>query len=301
MSTSTWLEVALNGPWGRARQPNIPLTVDAIVAEGVACAEAGAAIVHVHAYDTQSGRQHDDWQTYARIIEGVRARVDAIVYPTIPFPGALGDASTMTGAERYGHTAELAKRGLLEWSVVDPGSCNIVGDEEVAGDAPGLLYVNPDEHIRAGMVLAANHGFHPGFAIYEPGFLRLGAAYEARYRDAPPAVYRFMFSDAYRFGFPPRVWALDAYLALLAECRPGAPWMVAGLRVDVSPLTAAVVARGGHVRVGLEDAPHGDARSNLDWVNAARVAIEGAGGALADAPTVRAALAQVDKGVPPVA
>ena len=46
-----WIEAALNGPWSRALQPGIPDTVDAIIAEGIACARAGAAIVHTHAYD----------------------------------------------------------------------------------------------------------------------------------------------------------------------------------------------------------------------------------------------------------
>ena len=46
-----WIEAALNGSWGRALQPGIPDTVETIIAEGVACARAGATIVHVHAYD----------------------------------------------------------------------------------------------------------------------------------------------------------------------------------------------------------------------------------------------------------
>jgi uncharacterized protein (DUF849 family) len=47
-----WIEAALNGAWTRARQPGIPDTVEAIIAEGVACARAGATIIHAHAYDT---------------------------------------------------------------------------------------------------------------------------------------------------------------------------------------------------------------------------------------------------------
>src|ERR1700727_2247177 len=46
-----WIEVALNGPWSRGRQPGIPDTVEAIIAEGIACAGPGAAIIHTHAYD----------------------------------------------------------------------------------------------------------------------------------------------------------------------------------------------------------------------------------------------------------
>ena len=40
-----WIEAALNGEWSRALQPGIPDTVEAIIAEGVACARAGADII----------------------------------------------------------------------------------------------------------------------------------------------------------------------------------------------------------------------------------------------------------------
>ncbi len=46
-----WIEVALNGAWSRKLQPRIPDTVEAIVADGIACARAGAAIVHTHPYE----------------------------------------------------------------------------------------------------------------------------------------------------------------------------------------------------------------------------------------------------------
>jgi uncharacterized protein (DUF849 family) len=99
-----------------------------------------------------------------------------------------------------------------------------------------------------------------------------------------------MFSDSLPFGFPPALYALDAYLKLLADEAPGAPWMIAGLSVDVLRLVPAAIQRRGHVRVGLEDAPLGSRQSNLDWVRAARRAIEAAGGQLASSAEVRAAL-----------
>src|SRR5262245_34461043 len=271
----TWLEVALNGSWGKAKQPRIPVSVREIVAEGIACAAEGAAIVHVHAYDEASGRQRDDAEIYARIIEGIRSRADCIVYPTIPF-GHAG----MPAAERFGAIEELGRRGLLEWAVVDPGSVNI--DESV--------YLNPADHVRHGLALASRFGFHPGYAIYEAGFLRLGAALARDARHLPQPVYRFMFSQSLLFGFPPEDYALEAYLRLLAAEAAAAPWMVAGLGVDIEPLVSLAVRRGGHVRVGLEDAPLGSSRSNLDWVRAGRDAIERAGGRIASAGEVRAAL-----------
>jgi uncharacterized protein (DUF849 family) len=99
-----------------------------------------------------------------------------------------------------------------------------------------------------------------------------------------------MFSSGYTFSFPPEDYALTAYLKLLDQVAPGAKWMVAGLQVDVLPMIARAVAEGGHVRVGLEDAPWGSEKSNVDWVREAAQRIENAGSTLATAEEVRAAL-----------
>jgi 3-keto-5-aminohexanoate cleavage enzyme len=136
-----WIEVALNGPWGRERQPGIPITIEEIVADGLSAADAGAAIIHVHAYDPATGRQHDQWETYARIIEGIRAKADVIVYPTIPLAGS--DYASANAQRRFAHTAELAKRGMLEWTVCDPGSCNFTRFDEIDDLSAGFVYQNP--------------------------------------------------------------------------------------------------------------------------------------------------------------
>jgi 3-keto-5-aminohexanoate cleavage enzyme len=275
-----WIEVALNGPWGRERQPRIPLTVGEIVTDGIACAEAGCAIVHVHAYDESSGRQRDDWETYARIIEGIRARIDAIVYPTIP----------LAGSSRFAHVEELARRGLIEWTVLDPGSVNFARFGAIAAHAEGFVYENTLGEISDGMRVVRQYGLHPGYAIYEPGFTRLGAALAAGPPRCATPIYRFMFSDEFAWGFPPRPAYLDVHRALLHETAPGAPWMVAGLGVDIRPLIPHAVARGGHVRVGLEDAPWGSQLSNVEWVREALAAVRSFGAEPASAADVRAAL-----------
>jgi uncharacterized protein (DUF849 family) len=286
-----WLEVALNGPWGRALQPKIPITVQEIVADGIACAREGAAIVHVHAYDLATGRQRDDAETYRRIIEGIREQQDVIVYPTLPIAGSPDAPGPMAAAARFRAVEELAERGLLEWAVVDPGSVNFAHYGWLAAGEPGFVYLNPESHVRHGLELAARHRFHPSYAIYEPGFLRLGAALHRAVPGVPTPIYRFMFSDGFAWGFPPRAYALDAYLRLLGDEAPGAPWMIAGLAVDVRPLIEAAIAGGGHVRVGLEDAPFHSVWRNQDWVRLAASAIENRGGRLASATEARRSLA----------
>ena len=282
-----WLEAALNGPWTRARQPRIPVTVEEIVADGIACAQAGAAIIHLHAYDAATGKQKDDWQIYARIIEGIRARADAIVYPTVPLAGSGFAGEAMSAGARYAHIDELAKRGLIEWAVVDPGSVNLALFDEIAKGEPGFVYQNPGEHVLEGLRVCARYGVRPSYAIYEPGFTRLGAALAKSVPKLKMPVYRLMFSDQFAFGFPPASNYLDSHLSLLKEVAPGAPWMVAGLGVDIRPLIPHAVARGGHVRVGLEDCPLGADTSNVALVEEAVRLIEAAGGELLSAAGIK--------------
>ena len=291
----TWLEVALNGPWGRRRQPRIPVAVDDIVEEAVACADAGAAIVHTHAYDESTGKPKEDADIYSRIIEGIRRRADVIVYPTIPTPG-LGDFPADAGAaQRFSVMETLASRGLLEWAAVDPGSTNIASYDDLREDRSGFVYVNSEVEVRHALALAARYRFHPSYAIYEPGFVRLGATLHWRC-SCPTPIYRFMFSSDYTFGFPPDDYGLTAYLNLLDRVAPGARWMVAGLGVDVRPLMPRTVAEGGHVRVGLEDASFGCEKANHELVQAAAKLIYDCGSRLASAAEIRAELEAVEMG-----
>jgi 3-keto-5-aminohexanoate cleavage enzyme len=289
----TWLEVALNGPWGHAARPGIPRLVEDIVAQGIACAKAGAAIIHVHAYDETSGRQHDDADLYHRIIAGIREKVDVIVYPTVPLAGMAGQADAGTPQQCFAHVEELGKRGVLEWAAVDPGSVNFSHYDDLVADRVGFVYVNPEEQVRYGLKLAMRYHFHPAFAVYEPGFMRLGATLHWR-ESSPAPVYRFMFSRGYTFGFPPEDYGVTAYLNLLDQVAPGANWMIGGLDVDVLPLVPRAVMEGGHVRVGMEDAPANSTKSNLQWVEEAVQAIENSGGQLANAEEVRQAISPED-------
>jgi 3-keto-5-aminohexanoate cleavage enzyme len=289
-----WIEAALNGPWSRVRQPGIPDTVEAIVAEGIACAAAGACIIHIHAYEC-GGPQTFDWRVYARIIEGIRAKIDVPVYPSIP--GSIGNtSSSVEGAvARFEHIEELAARGLLEFAVVDPGSVNFTELSVNLGAAPAATYFNPESDLRHALAIATRHGFHPAYAIYEPGFARAGATL-ARAFGARTPIYRLMFSETFAFGFPPHHYALAAYCALLEGEAPGASWMIAGLGVDIRPLIPETVRRGGHVRVGLEDAPFGCERGNVALVEEAVRLVRAEGAEPATVAEMRKGLARASSG-----
>src|SRR5262245_62424453 len=112
-----WIEVALNGAWSRRLQPGIPDTVETIIEQGIACARAGAAIVHTHAYDN-GGSQTFDWQVYARIIEGIRANVDGVlVYPSYPAVRTIDRDRT----SRFPQPEALPRSARLDFARVDRG------------------------------------------------------------------------------------------------------------------------------------------------------------------------------------
>ena len=290
MTQKTWLEVAVNGPWGKRVQPHLPVTVKEIVNDALACIDAGAAIIHFHAYDEATGRQKDDPALYAAIVAGIREKSDAIVYPTLPADGSA-DIDGAKGAEaRFAALKGLADQGLAEWGALDPGSMNFAHERELKGGREGFLYANTPTHIRAGLRIAASLGMPMAYACYVPGFIRMVARLAAEQPNAGQPIYRLMFSDHFTFSYPPRQYALTAFHELLKEEAPDAPWMIAGLDVDLSPILAETVTLGGHVRVGLEDARHGSSRTNAEITATAARAIRDAGGALASPAEVRAKL-----------
>jgi 3-keto-5-aminohexanoate cleavage enzyme len=289
-----WIEVALNGVWSRALQPGIPDTVEAIITEGVACARAGATIIHTHAYDG-GGPQTFDWQVYARIIEGIRAQVDVPVYPSYPAimtTGVETSPPVADAAVQFAHIEALAARGLLDFAIIDPGSVNFSRTRTTSAAEPAATYINPESHVRHALDFAARHGLHPAFAIYEPGFTRAGAAL-ARAAGVKTPIYRFMFCETIAVGFPPRAYALAAHLALLEEEAGPAPWMIAGVCADLRPLIGETVKRGGHIRVGLEDAPLGTTMSNLALVEEAVRIVRDHGAEPASVADMRQALADL--------
>jgi 3-keto-5-aminohexanoate cleavage enzyme len=100
-----------------------------------------------------------------------------------------------------------------------------------------------------------------------------------------------MFCRGIAIGFPAKPYALAAYLSLLEEEAGPAPWMIAGLNTDLRPLFAETVARGGHIRVGLEDARLGTRKSNLALVEEAVRMVHEAGAEPASPAEMRQALA----------
>jgi uncharacterized protein (DUF849 family) len=246
--------------------------------------------VHFHAYDVETGKQTTDFDIVERILDQIRSKVDAIVYPAIRYISNEQAISKNAGFLKYQHLTELAERGLLEWLIVDPGSTNLITFGQGEGGHPGFVDVNSPASIRHGLALASKHSLHPTFAIYEPGYLRLAELLSRTVQGVLTPIYRFMFSEDLTFGFPPEPFALQAYVELLQRMVPNAVWMIAGLGVDVSRLYEQTIAAGGDVRVGLEDAPLGCRTTNRHLVEQAAKSIVAAGSRVPSTSEVRNAL-----------
>jgi 3-keto-5-aminohexanoate cleavage enzyme len=150
--------------------------------------------------------------------------------------------------------------------------------------------ITPDQ-IAADVLSAPHHSVEEMAAIFEPGYLQVVMAYHRAGQLPQGAFVKLYFSEGrLLFGHRPSVKALDLYLDMLVDS--GLPWGVAVLGGDVvgCGLAAEAVARGGHVRVGLEDFGGASAPSNVELVEAAVAVAHPAGRTVASCAEAAALL-----------
>jgi len=260
------VEVAINGQTRKQSNPHVPVSVEELTADALACLAAGAQIIHQH---DDLGRPGELGGATAEVMadkaaafyRAVLAEVpDALLYPTANWPG---DIQT-----RWQHQEILAEQNLLRMAYVDPGSVNLgsfAADGRPRTDG-SLLYTHTYADIEWMMARCRALNLAPNMAIFEPGFLRVVRGYEAANALPAGAFIKLYFSERLAFGFPPIRAALDAYLALLDGTQ--VPWAVAVLGGDViqSGMARWALEAGGHLRVGLEDFSGPGQPSNIELV-----------------------------------
>jgi uncharacterized protein (DUF849 family) len=262
------IETALNGLTGAERNPHVPLTVEAITADALACFEAGAAVVHTHLPAGDFSLPAD--QAAARYMDSYRpilaARPDALLYPTI----GLG----ATIAEKLAHLDILVRDGAISIGLLDPGSL-VLGWAEADGtpSVHGFPYVNTYADMDGTLAHAAQFDLSLSIAIYEPGFLRNALSYWRLGRIRPGSMLKLYFGGesgymgmgkGVSFGLPPTAKALEAYLEMLELAGCDLPWSVAVMGGDLfaTPVARLALERGGHLHTGLEDHLGPDQPSN---------------------------------------
>jgi len=270
------IEAAINGETRPERNPHVPRSPDAIVADVHRCLNAGASLIHAHSDDIQqTGRAAAD--RYLAAWRPILAeRPDTLWYPT------FGVGADM--AESISHIEVLAEEIGLRLGICDPGSTNL-GMPDAEGLPAGIVYANTYDDVRVAFAQCERLALGPSLAIYEPGWMRTVLAFYRAGRLPRGAMVKLYFGGDYglfatqpgvSFGLAPTEHALLAYLDLLAGV--DVPWSVSVWGGDLFATHVARLAleRGGHLHVGLEEHFHPEHKpTNAELVaQAARLAQE---------------------------
>ncbi|MEW6277140.1 MAG: 3-keto-5-aminohexanoate cleavage protein [Candidatus Eremiobacterota bacterium] len=233
------LTAALTGALTTRKQcPDIPYTADEIAAEARRAADAGAAIVHIHARD-DDGTPAYDVESYRRIDRAVRSRCPELVvnYST----GAVG----ISREERIGHVPELKP----DMAALNMGSMNYaIYSSDKKRFYHDHVFQNPFGDIAYYLEAMNRAGTRPEMECFDAGHIH----------NAEPLIDMGLLRPPYCFslvmgvlgGIPGTTRDLVHQVGSLPD---QAHWQVIGIGLNQWKLLAAAVTLGGHARVGLED------------------------------------------------
>ncbi len=275
--------------------PHLPITPAEIVEEGIAAAEAGASIIHIHVRDPDTGEPVSDSSLFREVAAGIAAETDAIVQPT------TGGAATMTVEER----ASVVPAIQPEMASCNMGSMNFglyqiseaVDDfqydweEEYLEGSRDRIFANTFADIETLLQIFDDNGTMPELECYDVGHLFTVKHFLDRGLLDPPIHVQFV--TGIHGGIGADEAQLD-HLVRTAEELFGDQYSfsVIGAGRMEFPLGLQGVSMGGHIRVGLEDNLYlrrGDlAESNAQLVSKAVDLIgEVTGRGVASPPEVR--------------
>jgi 3-keto-5-aminohexanoate cleavage enzyme len=226
------INVALTGVIPtRAMTPHVPLSPEEIVADAVACHDAGAAVVHVHARDRE-GQPTYDADVFAEIIGGMRReRPQLIVCAT-------------TSGRRYGEleqraaVLELEGEAKPDFASLTTGSLNF-------NDGPS---VNTPDIITALAERMLARGIKPELEVLELGMINTAKLLIKRGLVQPPYYINILLGGAHTTA----ATALNLGAAVAGLPRRSI-WSATGLGQFQVPVNMLSMAMGGHVRTGVED------------------------------------------------
>ncbi|MEA2597262.1 MAG: 3-keto-5-aminohexanoate cleavage enzyme [Thermomicrobiales bacterium] len=223
------ISAALTGSWPtKAQNPAVPITEEEIAQAALECAEAGAAIVHIHVRNEQ-GKVTCDPARYAKVRDLIRARGSDVVI-NMSTGGGAGQTTDEQRMEPVSLSPEIAS--------FDCGSLNF-------GQG---VFVNSPKFLDELASRMEQHGVLPEIECFEPGHVANALRLIDEGKLKPPFWFQFVLGV--RGGSPGTVKQL---LHLLEMIPPGALWSVCGIGRAQLPLGLAGMAMGGHVRTGLED------------------------------------------------
>ena len=260
------IEASLNGSTKKSVNPNVPYSDDEIVADALACMEAGAALIHNHTEEAIIGGAGKlDSELYARPWRRLlQQRPDVILTPTMP----VGQEGVPVEV-RYSHVEALASEGIIAQGLCDPGSFNYAAlDEEGLFSDSTYVYRNDCHDSRYYVETCRRLNIGLSISIFEPGFVKYIMAYWRAGKLPPGGMIKFYLgSNEMPFGLPPTKASLEAYLGMIEES--DLPWLVSSFGDDCvgCGLAEEAIKRGGHVQVGLEPYVGDRTPTNVELVN----------------------------------
>ncbi|HJL90075.1 MAG TPA: 3-keto-5-aminohexanoate cleavage protein [Acidimicrobiales bacterium] len=231
------------------RSPEVPVTPAEIAASALDAAAAGAAIVHCHVRDLETGKGTRTVALYEEVVERIRTEnTEVIVNLTAGMGGDLNvgpdddPMSWQPGTDLVGGLERLAHVEAIKPDIcsMDCGSLNFGNDNEVYVSTPAMLRIMAEK--------VRELGVRPELEIFDTGNLWFAETLIAEgLVDAP---YWLQLCLSIPYGTPMDVGILQAMVHRLP---PEAEFTSFGLGAMQMPMVAQSVMLGGHARVGLED------------------------------------------------
>lgn len=291
MNNDVFITCAVTGSGStQDKSPHVPRSPEQIADSAIAAAKAGAAVVHCHVRDPQTGTPSRDVALYREVTERVRAAdTDVVLNLTAGMGGDMvfGDVESplpvqKAGTDMVGATARMAHIAecLPEICTLDCGTMNFAEADYVMTNTPGML--------RAMGQMMTDLGVKPEIEAFDTGHLWFAKQLvKEGVLDSPALVQLCM---GVPWGAPDD---LNTFMAMVNNVPEGWNWSAFALGRNEMPYVAASVLAGGNVRVGLEDnlfLEKGVLATNAHLVERAVGIIEGMGARVIGPEAVRARL-----------
>jgi uncharacterized protein (DUF849 family) len=264
--------------------PHLPVTAEEIADAAIGAAEAGAAIVHLHARDPKDGRPDQTPGAFAPFLKVIKQRSDVVVNIT------TGGAATMTIEERVRPAATFKPEvASLNMGTMNFGLYPMLErftsfkhdwERPYLEGSRQRIFKNTFADIEFILTTCAENGTRFEIECYDIGHLYTLAHFADRGVVKPPFFVQSVFGILGGIGPHPED---VAHMKRTADRLFGTDyrWSVLGAGRNQMAVAAIAAAMGGNVRVGLEDSlwigPGQLARSNAEQVARARRIIEGLG------------------------
>ncbi len=276
----------------------LPITPDEIAAAAIGAAEAGAAILHLHARDPETGKPDQSIEAFAGFLPRIKQATNAAVNIT------TGGSPYMTVAERAGPAAHYQPEvASLNMGSMNFGFFPLLGkyknfkhdwEREHLEGSRDLVFRNSFADIEYVLETCYGNGTRFEFECYDISHLYNLAHFADRGLVKPPFFVQSVFGLLGGIGTHPED---VAHMRRTADRLFGTDyrWSVLGAGKDQMRIAAQAAAMGGNIRVGLEDSiwiARGQlAKSNAEQVTKARQLIEGLGMEVASPDEAREILA----------